>query len=403
MKRGWSYLFHNVERLVGEAMEFDWGDSEQQFRKKVRAFLRNELPEGWSAIARHGPGSHEQTEFSLGFCPKLAEAGLLVPHWANAQGGAGMSDWAHLILSEEMWAAGEPRGPQYMNVNWIGPAITAFGTAEQRARFIPDMASGAVIWCQGFSEPGAGSDLANLATRAMRDGETYVINGSKIWTSYAGLAKHCFLLARTDGKPGEKVGITIFLIDMDTPGVEVRAIPSLIGHGDIHEVFFTDVTVPASSILGLEGDAWKIISFALANERVGIPRYELSARVLGDMVKELKARGDWKREAIRVRAGEALVACEAARILVYRAVDARMRGNGVGPDANIARVAVIRADHQVADFGIDFLPDTFTGDAWPDHVAHHERAIVSGIAAGAAEIQLGLVARRHLNLPREGA
>jgi alkylation response protein AidB-like acyl-CoA dehydrogenase len=384
-------------------MDFDWTEEDRAYRARIRGFLERELPADWDEISRHGPGSREQTEFSLDFCPKLAEAGLLVPHWPVEWGGADRPAWEHFILGEEMWAAGEPRGAQYMNVNWIGPTLMRFGSAEQKQRFIPEMAAGKAIWCQGFSEPNAGSDLASLRTRAERDGDSYVINGSKIWTSYAGMARHCFLLARTAGATAGKAGIAIFLLPMSTPGIEVRSIPSLIGHGDIHEIFLTDVRVPVSARLGEEGEAWSIISYSLANERVGIPRYELAVRVLGSMQQELAARGEFENPVVQARAGSALAACEAARMLVYRAVDKRARGEAIGAEASMARVAVVEADHAVTNFGLDFLPDTFSGRAFPAHLAHHERAIVTGIAAGAAEIQLGLIARNWLDLPREAS
>jgi len=384
-------------------MDFDWTGEDRAYRARIRDFLARELPSDWDEISRRGPGSREQTEFSLSFCPKLAAAGLLVPHWPKEWGGGGHSTWEHFILGEEMWAAGEPRGAQYMNVNWIGPTIMRFGNDAQRQRYIPEMAAGTAIWCQGFSEPSAGSDLASIRTLAERDGDGYVINGTKIWTSYAALAHHCFLLARTAGAAQGKAGIAIFLVPMSTPGIQVRSIPSLIGHGDIHETFFTNVRVPVSARLGEEGDAWSIIKYSLANERMGIPRYELAARVLGSMVEELTARGEFENPVIRLRAGSASAACEAARILVYRAVDKRSRGEAIAAEASMARVAVVEADHAVTDFGIDFLPDTFSGRNFAAHLAHHERAIVTGIAAGAAEIQLGLIARHWLDLPREAS
>lgn len=384
-------------------MDFRWTDEDRAYRARVRAFLERELPADWAEISRHGPGSREQTEFSLEFCPKLAEAGLLVPHWPAAWGGADRPTWEHFILGEEMWAAGEPRGAQYMNVNWIGPTLMRFGTEAQKRRYIPEMAAGRAVWCQGFSEPNAGSDLASLRTRAVRDGDDYVINGSKIWTSYAAMAQHCFLLARTGEASSGKAGIAIFLVPMSTPGIEVRPIPSLIGHGDIHETFFTNVRVPVSARLGEEGQAWSIISYSLANERIGIPRYEFAARVLDRMVEVLHARQAFSDPLIQVRAAAASAACEAARLLVYRAVDKRARGEAVGAEASIARVAVAEADNAVTDFGLDFLPDTFAGLDHPAHLAHHERAIVTSIAAGAAEIQLGLIARNWLELPREAS
>jgi len=382
-------------------MDFDWTEEDRAFRARVRDFLDRELPANWADISRHGPGSREQTAFSLEFCPKLAEAGLLVPHWPAEWGGADRPTWEHFILGEEMWAAGEPRGAQYMNVNWIGPTLMRFGTDEQKRRYIPQMAAGKAIWCQGFSEPNAGSDLASLRTRAERDGDSYVINGTKIWTSYAGLAEHCFLLARAAGGDKGKAGIAIFLVPMSTPGIEVRSIPSLIGHGDIHETFFTDVRVPVSARLGEEGEAWSIINYSLANERVGIPRYELASRVLDGMVKELSRRGRFDDPVVRSRAGSASAACEAARILVHRTVDKRSRGEVIGAEASVARIAVAEADNAVTDFGLDYMPDAFSGSGHPVFLAHHERAIVTGIAAGAAEIQLGVIAHRWLDLPRE--
>lgn len=380
-------------------MDFSWSAEQQALRKQVRALLARELPPDWESIARHGPGSKAQTEFSLRFCPALAAEGLLVPHWPAAYGGRDRPAWEHFIIGEELWAAGEPRGPQYMNVNFIGQTLIRFGSEAQKARFLPAMAAGRSLWCQGFSEPSAGSDLASLRTRAVTDGDGYVINGSKIWTSYAGLAGHCFLLART-ADTGKR-GIAIFLVPMDSRGITVRPIPSLIGDGDIHEVFFDDVRVPTDARLGEEGQAWAIIGWALANERVGIPRYAAARRVLDRMVGVLRKRSAFDETSVQSRAGQALAACEAARMLVYRVIDRRARGLGPSADSNVARLAVIAAERAVSEFGLDFLADTFHGDEHPAFLAHHERAIAAGIASGATEIQLNLVAHDYLGLPRE--
>lgn len=379
-------------------MNFDWTEEQAALRERVRALLARELPADWERISRHGPGSPEQTAFSLQFCPKLAAAGLLVPHWPVEFGGRGAPAWEHFIVGEELFAAGEPRGPQYMNANFIGATLMKFGTPQQQARYLPEMAAGRAIWCQGFSEPSAGSDLAALGTRAQARGDDYVINGSKVWTSYAGLAQTCFLLARTGAGKG---GIAIFLVPMDAPGITVRPIPSLIGHGDIHEVFFDGVTVPASARLGEEGQGWAIIGHALSLERVGLPRYALSRRVLDRMVLELQTQGRFDDTAVRTQAARALAACEAARLLVYRVVDQRARGLPPGAESNLARVAVVAADHAVSDFALDHFGDELCGDDWPLLLAQHERAIAAGIASGAAEIQLNLVAHDFLRLPRE--
>jgi alkylation response protein AidB-like acyl-CoA dehydrogenase len=197
-----------------------------------------------------------------------------------------------------------------------------------------------------------------------------------------------------------KAGIVILLVDMRSPGIQVKQIPALIGQGDIHEVFFDDVFVPAEERLGAEGQAWEIINFALQNERVGIPRYEFSRRILDRAVAKLKASGQWADPVIQDRAGRALMLCEAARMLVYRVVD--NKAQDLPPDAfgSVARWAVVLADNGVNEFLTEFLPEGLLGED-PVQQAHHQRAIAAGVASGAAEIQLNLTAQRWLELPRE--
>ncbi|HMN43630.1 MAG TPA: acyl-CoA dehydrogenase family protein [Povalibacter sp.] len=376
-------------------MDFTWDVDQQAFRATVREFLATHLPPDWEAMA-HGPGSPSQTAFSKKFCAGLAQAGLLVPHWPERWGGRDADAWTAFILAEEMWEAGEPRGGQYMNVNWIGPTLMRCGTEEQQQRYIPPMARGETLWCQGFSEPEAGSDLASLRTRAEKHGDEYRINGQKIWTSYAGDADTCFLLARTS--PGRD-GISIFLLPMDTPGITVRQIPSVIGEGDIHEVFFDDVPVPASAMLGEEGKGWSVVRTALSLERVGIPRFALASRMLHRAVDGLKKAGRFGHGAVE-QAARARAACEAARFYSYSIVDQRRHGLTIGPEASVARYATVMAERLVGEFVVEQAPEALAG-ADPLLLAHHQRAIVAGIASGAAEIQLNLIATEFLGLPRE--
>jgi len=376
-------------------MDFQWDAEQQAFRTRVREFLATHLPPDWESLA-HGPGSETQSAFSKKFCAELAQAGLLVPHWPQRWGGRDADAWTSFILAEEMWMAGEPRGGQYMNVNWIGPILMRFGTEEQQAGYIPPIARGETIWCQGFSEPEAGSDLASLRTRAEKDGKGYRINGQKIWTSYAGHADTCFLLART--APG-KTGMSVFLVPMSTPGITVRQIPSVIGEGDIHEVFFDDVRVPAGALLGAEGQAWEIARAALSLERVGIPRFALASRMLSRAVARLQQAGRFGHGAVE-QAARAKAACEAARLYSYQIVDQRRHGTPTGPEASAARYATVMAERQVGEFVVEHLPYALAGGD-PLLLAHHQRAIVAGIASGAAEIQLNLIATELLQLPRE--
>jgi alkylation response protein AidB-like acyl-CoA dehydrogenase len=281
-------------------------------------------------------------------------------------------------------------------VNWIGPTLMRFGSEAQQQRYIPPMAEGRTIWCQGFSEPEAGSDLASLRTRAEKHGQGYRINGQKIWTSYAGDADTCFLLARTGAGKG---GISIFLVPMDTPGIIVRQIPSIIGEGDIHEVFFDEVEVPETALLGEEGQAWDIVRTALSLERVGIPRFALATKMLHRAVEVLKKNGRFSEGAIG-QAARAGAACEAARLYSYQIVDQRRHEIEAGPEASAARAATVMAERLAAEFVVEHCPDALAGGD-PMLLAHHQRAIVAGIASGAAEIQLNLIATDMLRLPRE--
>jgi alkylation response protein AidB-like acyl-CoA dehydrogenase len=379
-------------------MDFTWNAEQVLFRERLRGVLAANLPEDWESVAGHGPGSAEITEFSKAFCAMLATEGLLTPHWPKAIGGEGLGPWHQTILAEEMWGHGEPRGAQYMNVNWIGPTLMRYGTPEQQARYLPGISAGNAIWCQGFSEPGSGSDLASLRTRATRDGETYRVSGQKIWTSYAGLAETCFLLCRT--ADDRKKGISILLVPMDTPGITVRQIPSIIGEGDIHEVFFDDCVVPAGALFGEEGQAWEIIAFSLTNERLGIPRYHLARAALDRAVSVLKGRGDFTRGGVRAEAAKATALCEAARMASYAIVSRRAAGEAIGAESSSARFATVMAERGVAEFVVEYLPEALA-DAEPYLKMHHQRGIVAGIAAGAAEIQLNIIASDVLKLPRE--
>jgi alkylation response protein AidB-like acyl-CoA dehydrogenase len=384
-------------------MEFGWSEDERTHRERVRAVLKGMLPPDWETIAVHGPGSMEQTVFSKTLCARLAQEHLLIPNWPKEFGGDDETVWRQFIMAEELWAIGEPRGPQYMNINWVGPVIMRFGTRAQIDKYLPPIRAGHAIWCQGFSEPSAGSDLAALRTSAVPVAGGYRVTGTKVWTSYAGLADTCFLLARVpsanDSSQG-KAAIVILLVDMRSPGIQVKPIPSLIGDGDIHEVFFDDVFVPAQERLGAEGQAWDIIQFLLQHERIGIPRYEFSRRILDRAVAKLKANDRWSDPIVQERAGRALMLCEAARMLVYRVVDGKARGLAQDAFGSLARWSLVQADNGVNEFLTEFLPEGLLGDD-PLQQAHHQRAISVGVASGAAEIQLNLAAQRWLELPRE--
>ncbi|MDX2276913.1 MAG: acyl-CoA dehydrogenase family protein [Hyphomonadaceae bacterium] len=379
-------------------MEFAWTADHERFRRRVRDALDELLPPDWDE--RYVPESYAsdlQVEFSREFCAKLAERGLLVPHWPKEFGGAGADHWCHFILNEEMKAAGEPRGPQYMNVNWIGPTLLKFGNEAQKEQHVKGISSGRVIWCQGFSEPNAGTDLAALRTRAERVGDQYVVNGSKIWTSYARTADWCFMLVRTG--PGKK-DITVLLTPMNAPGISVTSFPGIIKDGHLNEVFFTDVKIPVANRLGEEGEGWKLVTHALSFERVGVPRYHTGLQALQLAVEQLRAEGRYDDDpVIQTRAGALASKFEAARLMTYLVVDQRMKKSEANTDSNLSRIASLEATIELMNFLGDVFPDGLAGGnlLLEDY---YRINIPAGITGGTNEIQLDLVAQRGLGLPR---
>lgn len=383
-------------------MDFAWRESDVAYRKRLRDFLDDTLPDRWHAdYALKGPGSHKMMAFAKGFVPKMAGAGLLTRHWPKAFGGEESSPWEHIILSEELYSCGEPRSSAYMATNFIGPAIMRFGTDEQKAHHLNAIARGDVFWCQGFSEPSAGSDLASLRTAATPVEGGYRINGSKIWTSYAHSADYCFLLARVDGEQGHAAGITVFMLDMKTEGILVRPISSIAGEGDLHEVFFTDVFAPNSARLGEEGRGWQIVRTALHGERVGAARYEFANRGLARAIELLRERKMLSDPVIARRVLDAQATVEATRLMVYKVIDMRVKDVPPTAETSIARHLMMQSDRIVGAIIIDYLPDAATKDGDPFLFMMIEHSRTAGIAAGASEIQLNLISRDMLNLPRE--
>jgi alkylation response protein AidB-like acyl-CoA dehydrogenase len=381
-------------------MEFEWSEEDRRHRDELRTFLDETLPEDWTERSRDGPGSEAQSVFSYEFCRKLAERGWLTQHWPREFGGNDATPWRHAVVGEEMWRRGEPRGPQYMNVNWVGPTIMRFGSDEQKAFHLPRISGGEVLWCQGFSEPEAGSDLAALRTLAIRDGDDYVVNGSKIWTSYCNHAQFCFLLVRTDPESKRNRGVSVLLTPMDLPGIEVREIPSVVGERYFHEVFFSDVRVPATCLLGAEHAGWDVVTYSLAYERVGAARYARAALVLDELADRARERGLLEDPTVLEKLGAARAACEASRLLTYRVIDLRAKGQPPSADTNVARVAGTWCERAVADlalaiFGTEALATGHFAES------HFRMAMTAGVAVGTTEINLNLVASRFLGLPRE--
>ena len=391
-------------------MDFDFTPEEEAFRAELRAFLDDELPEWWKTVF---VDDERAMPFTREFCHQLAERGWLTLSWPAEHGGADGSVWQQAVVREEMWAAGEPRGPQYMNLNYIGPLIMRFGTPEQQARHLPRMAAGDVLWCQGFSEPEAGSDLASLKTRAVRDGDHYVVNGQKIWNSYADApADHCLLLARTNTEVKKQVGISMFLVDMRTPGVTVRPIASMAGKSEFSEIFFDDAIIPVSDRLGDEDAGWNLVGEGLAFERIGIARYARANRVLEHLVQYARdtvvdGRPLADDPAIRARLATLATRIEAAKLLNYGAISIQAAGSVPAIEASIARIHNTQVEQLAGQVGLEVLgAQGLLLDDDPLCLLDGEmqrqwlESIPVTVAAGTTEVQKNIIAQRGLGLPR---
>lgn len=390
-------------------MDFDFSPEEEAFRAELRAFIESSLPDWWQGLFLE---QDKSWAFAKQFCQNLAEKGWLTMTWPKEYGGQEAGPWKQAIVREEMWTHQEPRGPQYMSLNWIGPTIMRFGSEAQKVFFLPQMAAGTLNWCQGFSEPNAGSDLASLETRAVADGDDYLINGQKIWTSYAEQADYCFLATRTDPDVPKHRGISVFLVDMNTPGIKVRPIDSMVGFGDINQVYFDNVRVGRSAMLGERNQGWYVMASGLNHERVGIARYAKSEHLLQmimDYCKRTTVRGRRLADdaVVRQKIAEAYLCWKAARLMNYRVIDMQSRGLEPVAEASLARIHNIQTDQRIANLGMEILgmygllnPG---GEDSPEQGTLQwlwRQSVSTSIAAGTLEIQKNLVAQKGLGLPR---
>jgi alkylation response protein AidB-like acyl-CoA dehydrogenase len=382
-------------------MDFDLGDRSAALRTRLRELIATHIAEDYLGAFTDDPAD---LAVAQRFCKTLADEGLLTIAWPTEYGGGGGSLWDQTVVREEMWAHHEPRGAQYMGLNWVGPAIMAHGSDEQKRQHLPAIAAGEVIWCQGFSEPEAGSDLAALRTRAVPDGDGWRIEGQKIWTSYAGMAQWCVLAARV-GEGQRHEGITMFLVPMDTPGITVRPIRSMLGPHHLNEVFFDDVWAGPDAVLGGVGNGWAVIRKALAHERVGIARYARCERLLSALGRGLAPHWDRLPASLRAQWARALVQVRVARLLAYRTVHAQATGELPDVLASSARIAVTQCDQAVAEVLAQALEDEAleAGTTAPLHGAvedHWRYAQAATVASGTIEVQRMIVAKALLGSTR---
>ena len=376
-------------------MDFTLTADEEQFREKLRQFF-DDHP------------SPRDAEESAEYRRLLAEHGWQIQHWPVEYGGKGASHFQQVILKEEAFHRSVAMGGGGPNL--IGPTLIVHGNEEQRATHLPRIAASEVIWCQGFSEPSAGSDLASLTTRAVREGDEYVVNGQKVWTSNAHLAQWIFMLARTDPDAPKHRGISYLMIDMATPGVTVRPLIQLTGHPGFNEVYFDDVHVPAKNRVGDENRGWYVATTTLDFERSGIERVLIADRDLRRLEEHWVA-GDFggrpAAESRRIRAAELRVAVEGCRLLAYRVAWMQSRGLVPNHQASMTKMYASEVGQWVAQFVVNahglagqLTPDEPRAPLGGTPAYRYMDSVRLTIGQGTGEIQRNVIATRGLGLPR---
>jgi len=416
-------------------MDFRDAPEEAAFREEVKAFLAVEF-KGASdgGLEASGPNAERAKEevsrggvdrFGAykGWMKKLAAKGWTAPAWPKEYGGAGMTVMQQFVFNEEMAKARAPR-PGGIGIAFGGPTIIAYGTDEQKREHLPGILSGDAVWCQGFSEPGSGSDLASLQTRAEKDGDDYVINGQKIWTSGAQFAQRMILLARTDPNAPKHKGISYFLLDMKSPGVSVRPLVNMANLPGFSEVFFDNARVPAKDLLGEENRGWYVATTTLDIERSSIGTSIAQQQSVDDLIRFAREMGNRKGEngngrakSVRAELADRCIEAETARLLSYRVITLQNRGMVPNHESSAVKLYAAELSQRVAETGIRITGLYGQLDRGPSDEmdsASNRRALNRGrfmrsylqtvsatIAGGTSEVQRNIIATRGLGLPRD--
>ena len=392
-------------------MDFQFTEAQETFRKEVRQWLEHNLPDelrgsGFAASR----ADVEEVRQLRGWQKKLAEAGYVGMDWPREFGGRGASIVEMIILYQEMARAESPQLVNRGGVSMLGPTLMKYGTPAQQKRFLPKILTAEEIWCQGFSEPNAGSDLANLQTRAVRDGDHFVVNGQKVWTSMAHVAEWCFLLARTDPAAPKHKGISFMLVDMKTPGITIRPLRQITGEAEFNEVFWDNVRVPEENLVGELNRGWEVAITTLAYERdlLTFIRQISLKNALHRMMRLAREQGRSGDPMMRQRIADLWIGEQALQMNAYRSLTRILRGGAPGPEGSTSKLFWSQLDKEMAQLGTELLgPYSQLGRGTPHAVDDGQwefyalLAQASGIRAGTTEILKNILGERVLGLPKD--
>lgn len=393
-------------------MNFELNDEERAFRDEVREFLDKELPVDWPGYIEQIADNDEEWEFTLKMAKKLGEKGWLSMTWPKEYGGKELPLLYQFIFNEELHYRYCP-GRDLFGVGMLAPTLLKFGTDEQKKKHLPGIGSGEVFWCELLSEPGAGSDLAALQTKAVERDDCYEINGQKVWNSGAHRADWAFILTRTDPELPRHRGLSFFLLDMKTPGVTVRPLRNMAGYHEFNEVFLDEVKIPKENMIGEKNRGWYVTMALLDFERSAIDILARSRRLLELIIryaKETKVGGKPLSEdpLVRRKLAELSTEVEIGRLLAYRFSWMESRGMDITRESSVVKSVVCGLGQRVPAAGMEILGlySQLTGESkWAPIMGWVERMYLRCIGhtleEGTSEIMLNLIAQRGLGLPRE--
>jgi alkylation response protein AidB-like acyl-CoA dehydrogenase len=366
---------------------------ERQLQEEVRDFLTAHAA-SFSSLPRILDERIETLRVWQALC---YEAGYVGRAWPEEFGGGGRPPAEQMIVDQELAAAGAPEFVNVVGLDVLGPSLLTFGNDEQRSRHIPGILSAEEIWCQGFSEPEAGSDLASLRTRAVEHDDHFVLSGQKTWVSWGHFARWCGVLARTDETVARHRGISMLIVDMQSPGVEVRPITQITGHAEFCELFLDDVIVPKENLLAERGDGWKIAMHTVGHERgtAALPRQVKLRTWVDRAVWEAAERELLDDPQTQVDLARALIGVEVLRHHAYRTVGEFLSGGAVGPESSVVKLLMAEAEQRIAGTAFDVLSD----DAFWDETYLYSRA--ASVYGGTQQIQRSIIADRILALPKD--